>query len=146
MKKLFIYYSFTGNGEVVAKKLSEKGYELRPVKEKKKMPKSFFFSILAGGFRAGMRIKGRLVNYDNDVSSYDEIIIGSPIWNKRFPPVTNSVLDKTDFSNKKISFVLYSGSGEGRHALKKIRKLFGDVKVTFLKDPKKYPDQLVKLD
>lgn len=32
MKKLFIYYSLTGNGDEVAKTLKEKGYEIRKVK------------------------------------------------------------------------------------------------------------------
>ena len=46
MSKLFIYYSLTGSGEVVANAMKEKGYELRKVTEKKKMPKKFFFMIL----------------------------------------------------------------------------------------------------
>ena len=102
MSKLFIYYSFTGNGDLVASNLEHKGYEVRKVIEKKKMPKSFFWSIMTGGFRAGFNLKGKLINYNPDVSNYDEIVIGSPIWNGRFPPAINSVLKETDLSNKKI--------------------------------------------
>ena len=72
MSKLFIYYTFTGNGEVVARSMQEKGYELRKVTEKHKMPKSFFFIMMDGGFRAGIGAKGKLVGYDNDVSDYEE--------------------------------------------------------------------------
>ena len=146
MDKLFLYYSLTGNGDEVAKTFEKQGYEIRKVIEKKKMPKSFFFMVLTGGFRAGMNLKAKLVDYDNDVSNYQEVVIGSPIWNGRFPPVINSVLAKTDLANKKLTFVLYSGSGEGEKALKKIRKLFGEVKVIFLKEPKKYQEEYAKLD
>ena len=145
MKKLFLYYSFTGNQELVAGLLAEKGYELRRVIEKKKMPKSFFGIMMAGGFRAGLGLKGKLVDYDNDVSEYDEIVIGSPIWNGRFPPAINAVLKQTDFSGKKLSFLFCSGSGEGKKAEQKAKKLFGDVRILFLQEPKKHPDELNKL-
>lgn len=145
MSKLFIYYSLTGSGEVVAKKMEENGFELRKVIEKKKMPKKFFFMVLAGGFRAGMAQKGKLIDYNNDVSSFDEVVIGSPIWNGRLTPAINSVLAQTDFSNKKLSFVFYSGSGQGKSAQKKVNKLFPDAKVVFLKEPKKYEKELEKL-
>ena len=145
MSKLFIYYSLTGSGERVAKKFEEKGYEIRKVTEKKKMPKKFFFMVLTGGFRAGMGLKGKLVGYNNDVSSFEEVVIGSPIWNGRFPPAINSVLSQTDLTNKKLSFVFYSGSGEGKPAEKKVKKLFPDAKIVFLKEPKKYEKELEKL-
>ena len=145
MSKLFIYYSLTGSGEVVANKMKEKGYELRKVTEKKKMPKKFFFMILAGGFRAGVVAKGKLVDYNNDVSGYDEIVIGSPIWNGKLTPAINSVLKQTDLKSKKLSFIFYSGSGEGKGAEKKIKKLFPEASIMFLKEPKKYEKELEKL-
>lgn len=145
MNKLFIYYSLTGNGDLVSKKMSEKGYELRKVTEKKKMPKKFFSMILAGGFRAGLGLKGKLVDYNPDVSNFDEIVIGSPIWNGRFPPAINSVLAQTDFSNKNLTFVFYSGSGEGKKAKQKVEKLFPNAKMLFLKEPKKYEKELDKI-
>ena len=36
MKKLFIYYSLSGNGDLVAERLSKLGYDPRKVKTKKK--------------------------------------------------------------------------------------------------------------
>ena len=145
MNKLFIYYSLTGSGDVVAKKFEEKGYEIRKVIEKKKMPKKFFFMILSGGFRASVGQKGKLIDYNNDVSKFDNIVIGSPIWNGRFPPAINSVLAETDLSNKKLTFVFYSGSGEGKKAKQKVEKLFPEALMVFLKEPKKYEKELEKL-
>ncbi|MBP5342818.1 hypothetical protein J6Y73_02705 [bacterium] len=146
MKKLFIYYSFSGNGDIIKNQLENKGYDIRKAIEKNRMPKSFFFSVLIGGFRAGISQKARLVDYDSDVSSYDEIIIGSPIWNGKLTPAINTVLKKTNLDGKKITFVLYSGSGNGKKAQKKIDKLFGESNIIFLKEPKKYNEELKKLN
>ena len=51
--------------------MEEKGYELRKVKEKKKASKVFFFRVFWGGFRAGLGLKGKLIDYDNNVEGYD---------------------------------------------------------------------------
>ena len=143
--KLFLYYSFTGNGDYLASLLKDKGYDIRKATEKKKMPKSFFFGVLVGGFRAGMKQKAKLVDYNPDVSSYDEIVIGSPIWNGRFPPVLNSILALTDFSNKKVTFLFYSGSGTGPKAEEWIKLNMPDASIIFTKDPKKHQEELDKI-
>ena len=145
MSKLFIYYSHTGSGDLVSKEFEKAGYEIRKVTEKKKMPKKFFWMVLGGGFRAGLGLKGKLVDYNNDVSQYENIVIGSPIWNGRFPPVMNSVLAQTDFSNKKLTFVFYSGSGEGKKAEARVKKEFPNALIVFLQEPKKHEKELEKL-
>lgn len=145
MNKIFIYSSFTGNGDFVSKEFIDAKYEIRKVVEKKKFPKSFFWSVMTGGFRAGLGLKGKLVNYDKDVSKFKKIVVGSPIWNGRFPPTINSVLKQTDLSNKDLTFVFYSGSGEGKKAEARVKKKFPTAKILFLKEPKKHPDELKKL-
>ena len=145
MRKLLIYYSHTGNGDLVCKEFEKAGYDFRKVIERKKMPKSFFWSIMSGGFRAALGLKGNLVNYDNDISSFDKIVIGSPIWNGRFPPAINSVLKETNFAGKDLTFLFYSGSGKGEKAEEKVKKNFPNAKIKFLKEPKKYTDELKKL-
>ena len=73
-----------------------------------------------------------------------QVIFGDGIHGK-IPPAINGVLAETDLSNKKLSFVFYAGSGAGKGAAKKIKKLFPDAKVIFLKEPKKYPEELDKV-
>ena len=145
MKKLLIYYSLTGNGDLVAEFLKD-SFDIRKVTEKKKMPKKFFWMIMSGGFRASVGAKAKLVDYDNDVSTYDEIVIGSPIWNGRFPPLIKSVLLETDLKDKKVSFIFYSGSGEGKKAEAKVKKEYPTANIVFLKEPKKYPEELKKVE
>ena len=145
MKKLFIYYSLSGNGDIVANELKNKDFDLRKVNAKS-LKKNNFWNIFKGGFLAGINHKSKLIDYNNDVSSYDEIYIGSPIWNSKLSCPINTVLEKTDLNNKKLKFILYSGSGEANKAVKKINKNYKDAKIIILKEPKKNIEELKKLE
>ena len=145
MKRLFIYFSLTGNGDLVANQLEEKGFEIRKVEMKRRLPKSFFFCVFTGGFLAGFGVKSKLKEYDHNIDGYDEIVIGSPIWNGRFSSPLNRLLKENDFKGKNIKFVFTAGSGEGKHALKKANRLYPEAECIFLKEPKKYPEELEKL-
>ena len=145
MKKIFIYFSLTGNCDLVADYLKERGFETRKVEMKKGLPKSFFFSVLTGGFLAGLGVKSKLKEYDHNIEGYDEIIIGGPIWNGRFSSPLNRLSKDIDFSNKNVKFIFTAGSGEGKKALKKANKLFPNAECIFLKEPKKYPEELEKI-
>ena len=144
MKKLFIYYSLTGNGDIVADALKEKGYEIRKVIPKKSLPKSFFLSIMVGGFKALIKKKDKLINFDSNIDKYDEIIIGSPIWFDRISSPINTVLNKLDLKNQRISFVLYSGGGLANKASERINELY-NTDIIILKTPKNNKKELDKL-
>ena len=144
MKKIFIYYSLTGNGDLISEKLNS-DIDKRKVIMKKKLPKKFFFMVLTGGFLAGIYAKSKLSDFNEDISLYDEVIIGSPIWNGRFSSPINTVLSKLDFTNKIVTCVLYSGSGEAKQAQKLINKKYPNSKVIILKEPKKYIEELDKI-
>lgn len=146
MAKLFIYYSFSGNGDAVANKLKEKDFELRKVETSFKLSKRIFPQMVKGGFSAGINQHPKLINYDNNIDNYDEIYIGSPIWNSRFASPVNTVLRDTELDGKKVTFVLYSGSGTGKKADKKINKYYPNAKIIHLKQPKDIKEELAKLD
>ena len=146
MKKIFVYFSETGNGDVVADYLKDKGYEIRKVEAKKKLPKVMFFQMMVGGFQAATGKRPKLKDFDTNLDGYDEVIIGSPIWFDRLAAPTNTMLDKLDLSNKKVSFILYSGGGTNINGNKQINELFKDAKIIELKQPKNNPDELKKLD
>jgi flavodoxin len=145
MKKLFIYYSYTGNGDIVAEHLKSLRYEIRKVEANYKLSKNLFLSMMKGGFVGFRGKKPKLNNYDNNIDDYEEVIIGSPIWNGRLAPVCNSILNETNLSNKHVSFILYSGSGEAKVAIKKLSKLFKNAKVIVLNEPKKYTNEVEKV-
>ena len=140
MKKIFIYYSLTGNGDMVANFLSKKNIDIRKVETLEPLPKNYILSIITGGFKASINYKDKLNNFNDDISNYDEIIIGSPIWNSRLSTPINSVLKKLDLSNKKITFILYSGSGKSPKATQKINNLNKNAKIIDIKEPKNNED------
>ena len=143
MKKLFIYYSLTGSGDLVADTLKSKGYDIRKVVSKYKYPKSFFWLMMVGGFRAGTNKKDKLIDFNTDISNYDEIVIGSPVWFDRVSPPVNTVLKELDLSGKKVSFIFYSGSGEANKASEKVKTLGN---IIILKEPKKHKEELEKIN
>ena len=136
MKRIFIYYSHSGNGDKVANYLMTKGIDIRKVMAKD-LPKSVFGSIMKGGFLAGINHKEKLIDFNEDISSYDEVIIGSPIWNSRLSCPINTVLSTLDLSNKELTFILYSASGKDNKAMVKIKKLYPNANIINLKEPNK---------
>ena len=140
MKKIFIYYSLSGNGDLVSEHLKKMGYEICKVEPMKKMPKLFFLQILTGGFMATINYKSKLKNFNIDINKYDEVVIGSPIWNDRISSPINEVLNILDLHNKKLSFILYSGSGKAGKASERINKEYPHAKITVLREPKRNKD------
>ena len=146
MSKLFIYYTLSGNGDVVSDYLKEKGYAIRKIETKYKLSRHMFFAMMKGGFHALIGKKAKLINYDNNINDYDEIIIGSPIWNSRLTPPINTVLKETNLENKKVTFILYSGGGIGKKATKKLFKKYPNSTIINIKQPKKFNEELKKIE
>ena len=144
MKKLFIYFSLFGNGDLLAEKFKENGYEIRKVISKTKYPKNFFCLMMVGGFKSTFNKKDKLIDFDSDISEYDKIVISSPVWNDRISAPINGVLSLLDLKDKDVSFVLHSAGGEANKAKEKIKELYGKDAIV-LKEPKKNKKELDKL-
>ena len=144
MKKIFIYYSYSGNGDVVADFLKEKDYDIRKVEPKKPLPKPMFFRIMVGGFKAMTKYKDKLIDFNNDISNYDEIVIGSPIWAGNMSSPINTVLNELDLNDKKVTFIFYSGGGDENKATELVKEKYR-ADVINLKEPKSNKDELQKI-
>ncbi len=146
MKKIFIYYSLTGNGDFIASYLKQKKYDLKNIEVQKNLPNNFLLRIIIGGFKSMIKYRDKIINFDVDINSYDEIVVGSPIWNDRVCSPIYSLLNDFDFSNKKLSFILYSGSGKSTKALDYINNIFPNSKVFLLKEPLKNDNEIKKIN
>ena len=146
MKKIFIYYSLTGNGDIVADYLKSKNYDIRKVETSEVLPNNFILRILTGGYKAMINYEDRLNNFNNDISDYDEVVIGSPIWNSRLSSPINTMLKELNLKDKKVSFVFYSGSGKSKKATEFINKNYIGSKVINIKEPLKNKNELKKLE
>ena len=146
MKKLFIYYSRTGNGDILADKLNEYNIDIRKIEPKKNISNIFFFTMMQGGFKALVKYKDKLKDYDKDISSYDEIIIGSPIWFDRISSPINGLLKDIDLIDKKVSFILWSASGVANKATERLNKEYINSNIVIVKEPTKNKEELDKLN
>ena len=63
MKKLFIYYSLTGNGDMVANYLKDNGYDIRKVLTDEPLPDNYILRILTGGYKAMIKYKDKLIDF-----------------------------------------------------------------------------------
>ena len=103
-----------------------------------------FMLMMIGSYKSSFNKKDKLINFDNDISSFDKIVIGSPIWNDRISAPINGVLDLVDLNSKNVEFVLYSASGEANNAKDKIKTIYNKDAIV-LKEPKKNKKELLKL-
>lgn len=138
MKKIFIYYSYTGNGDKVAEFYQKNKYDIEKITTKEPLPKLKLLAIFIGGYKASINYKDKIEAIKKDINDYDEIVIGSPIWNSRLSSPINGLLSKYDFNNKNLTFILYSASGKPNKATNKLKELYPQSKIINLTEPKKY--------
>ena len=119
MKRLVVYYSLSGNTKEAAEKIaSALNGDLLRLETVKDMPRNFVSQIIVGGGQVMMKYVPKLKPYDKDIISYDEIILGSPIWNSKIVPAINAFLE-----DKKVTALFFlSGGGEVKKGLEALTK------------------------
>ena len=101
--KLIVFYSYTNHTKIIAegiqKQLQCDIIELKPVK-----PYSNDYDIVVGQEQNNESTKKtpEIENKNLDLSKYDEIILGTPVWWYTIAPVVRTFLKENDLSNKKI--------------------------------------------
>lgn len=141
MKFLVVYYSLSGNTEAAAKKIAEKlGADMLRLDTEKAMPKSFAARILVGGGQVMMNYIPKLKPVEKDPAGYDEIILGSPIWNSKGVPAINAFLQDEKAAAKVTSLFFLSGGGDTKKGLEAITKKLPNLKHTVSLLDKKHQD------
>ena len=128
MSDLVVYYSMAGNTEYVADKIcAETGADRLRLVPKKAYPDKGFAKFMWGGACAVMAEKPLLEEYSVDLSKYDRIIIGYPIWASNYaPPIRTFVLDNKEALKGKrfAAYACQSGKG-GEKTFAKLAGLIG---------------------
>lgn len=120
MKTLVVYFSASGITKDVAEKLAEKigadTYQIKPVKPYTAADLNW----MDKNSRSTIEMKNKssrpeIVKDGLDVSGYDRILLGYPVWWYTAPTIINTFLETYDFSGKKIIIWATSGgSGLGK--------------------------------
>lgn len=129
MKSLVIYFSRAdenyfggsmkyiekGNTEVVAEYIKEiTGAELFKVERKVPYPKEYMACIKDAQDEQRKSERPELVNYLDDISDYDVIFVGSPIYWGTMPAPLFTELERLNFAGKIVMpFATHEGSGLG---------------------------------
>lgn len=113
MKTLVIFYSLEANtkfiSEIIAKQLNADIIELETVKA---FPSSGFKKFVWGGKSVVLKEEPELKNKNIDLSSYENIIIGTPIWVGTYAAPFNTFVKQYKFSGKKVAiFACHAGGG-----------------------------------
>ncbi len=112
-KVLIAYYSYSGNTKEVAAAIQKQtGGDLFEIKAEGTYPESYremsrqVQQELRDGFRP------RLTAVVDDISRYDVIFIGSPVWWGTVTPQVSSFLESHDLAGKTvIPFITHGGGG-----------------------------------
>lgn len=126
MRSLVIYYSKSGNTELVAKTIKQElGAHVREVTDytiNRSTTEYIFTSLLDSASISPKKI---------DIDYYETIFIGTPVWLGSITPAIKKIIDNIDFKNKNI--VLFNtmrevgGSIAMRRMAKLVRKNNGNV-------------------
>ncbi len=114
-KNLVIYFSAGGHTKVKALQLADAigadVFEIEPVKKYTKAD-LLWMNPLSRSFREVATRKTKrpeIVDKKLDLTGYDKIFLGFPIWGWAAPSIVNAFLEKHDFSGKTI--VVFATSG-----------------------------------
>lgn len=119
-KILVAYFSATGTTAAAAKKLAEAAgadiYEIKPAVPYTKEDLNW----MNKNSRSSVEMSDKssrpaLADTSADISAYDTILVGFPIWWYIAPTIINTFLESYDFAGKKIVlFATSGGSGFGK--------------------------------
>lgn len=129
MKRIIVYYSLSGNTEEAVKDIAKKlECDTLKIDTVKPMPKAFFAQILVGGGQVAMNKIPEIKPIDKDMSEYDEIFIGTPIWNSKGVPAVNTFLTDESVCKKVTGLIITSGGGSIDKCVKALESKLPNVK------------------
>lgn len=111
MKSLVVYYSNSGNTELIAKGIARcLNADLRKVEEVRKRS---ILGYLWGAICARRGKSSRIKSMDFNLDEYDLIFLGTPVWAARPTPAINAFVSRANFKNKKVVvFVTMAATGD----------------------------------
>ena len=114
-KMLIIYFTRTGNTEVFSDYIKElsniTSYKIVPTTP---YPEDYNQMLNIAQEEQSNGTRPEIQNPLTDISKYDNILLGYPIWYSHLPNIVITQLEKLDFTNKNIyPFNTHGGSGIG---------------------------------
>ncbi len=118
-KKLVAYFSASGTTKKIAEMIASAAeadlYEIMPKEPYSKADLNWMDKKSRSSVEMkDKKYRPKITDTDAQISKYEEIILGFPIWWYVAPTIINTFLESYDFSGKKITlFATSGGSGFG---------------------------------
>ncbi len=123
MKKAVIYFSYEGNTLEAAEKIAKKtGADLIQIETVEKLPEDRNVMLKKGAFQAMSGAKPEIKDLPA-LDSYDELILGSPVWAGVVASPVNTFLKNCNCLDKITAVFTLSGSGRNERCIKKLSKI-----------------------
>lgn len=114
MKTLILYYSYGGNTRRIAEQIQrEIGGELEEIQTVKPYTGSYNSVVNQGQREVERGYMPEIKPVKADISSYDRIILGSPVWWYTFAPAMKSFLHKNQLAGKAVYPFVTNGGWVG---------------------------------
>ena len=130
MKSIIIYYSLEGNTKFIADSLNENlngdVLRLEPIED---INRTGFKRFLQGGKQVIFKYKPDLKKFNKDLSQYDLIIFGSPIWANHYVPAFNTFFNENKIVNKKVAFYCCHGGGSTKNTFESFQRALNNNEV-----------------
>ena len=122
-KTLIAYYSYSGNTKAVAEKIQQiNGGDLFEIQTKQQYPTNYNDIVNQAKNEKEQNYMPELIDNGN-VSDYDTIYIGTPVWWYTFATPIKTFLTKNDFAGKVIKPFCTHGGGGASFTYTDIHKL-----------------------
>jgi len=116
-KNLVVYYSFSGNTELAAKTLAES--IKADVIQLEDVTKPSRDETFKSGKDASLQGKAWPIKpFKTDLSGYDRIFVGCPVWFSMPTPEFNAFVEQVDFTGKQVVVFVTLGGGSPDKAIK----------------------------
>lgn len=103
MNNLVVYFSYTGNTKMIANRIKEKlNCDILEVKTVVPYSNDYDAVVNDEQNQEASNHLPKLQNINVDLSKYDRIIIGTPVWWYRVSPAIRTFLSENDLSGKNI--------------------------------------------
>lgn len=125
MKGIVVFYSLEGNCKLIGTTIAESlGFEVLDLKVKNPIPTKGPKKYLIGGRSAITKSSPELETIIPDLSDYELIIVGAPVWAATFAPALRSFATSAHLENKKIAFFTCSAGGPTKKCISDMKTLF----------------------
>ncbi|MBQ7450829.1 flavodoxin [bacterium] len=122
-KILIAYYSYSGNTKSTAEKIqSVVGGDLFEIKPVQQYPNDYNEVVAIAKKEKAQNFKPELIK-KGDISGYDTIFIGTPVWWWTFATPVRTFLSENDFTGKTIMPFCTHGGGGASSTYLDIQKL-----------------------